>query len=61
MDVQLTRGDIELILESLEYTKMNITHSKDSPYQLRRGKLDDVEAVMAKLRVLRDRSDLNRT
>jgi hypothetical protein len=35
MKVELTNHDIALILESLEYTKMNVTHGK-APYDLRR-------------------------
>ena len=35
MDEQLNRRDLELILESLEYTKMNVTHGKDSPDEQR--------------------------
>ena len=53
MDEPLTPVDIALILESLEYSKMNITHGT-APYDVKRPKLDQVEAVMAKLRALRD-------
>jgi hypothetical protein len=55
MDEQLNRRELELILESLEYTKLNVTHGKDAPYELRRSKLDDVDNVMAKIRALRDK------
>lgn len=55
MEAQLNRRDLELIIESLEYSKMNITHGKDSPDELRQRKLNDIDTVMAKLRALRDK------
>jgi hypothetical protein len=50
---ELTLPDIILILESLEYSKMNITHGS-APYVVKQSKLNHLESVMAKLRALRD-------
>jgi hypothetical protein len=50
---ELTMSDILLLLESLEYSRMNITHGT-TPYEVKQPKLKHLEAVMAKLRALRD-------
>lgn len=50
---ELTVPDILLLLESLEYSRMNITHGT-APYEVKQPKLKHLEAVMAKLRALRD-------
>jgi hypothetical protein len=50
---ELTEPDILLLLESLEYSRMNITHGT-APYEVKQPKLKHLEAVMAKLRALRD-------
>lgn len=48
---ELTLSDIELLLESLKYSKMNITHG-DAPYELKREKLARIDSVTAKLRAI---------
>lgn len=50
---ELTLPDILLLLESLEYSRMNITHGT-APYTVKQPKLKHLESVMAKLRALRD-------
>lgn len=49
----LTLSDIDVLLESLEYSRMNITHGS-APYEVKQPKLKHVEAVMTKLRSYRD-------
>ena len=50
---ELTLSDIELLLECLKYSTMNITHG-DAPYELKREKLARIDSVTAKLRALGD-------
>jgi hypothetical protein len=50
---ELTLSDILLLLESLEYSRMNITHGS-APYDVKQPKLDQMDSVMAKLRRYRD-------
>ena len=50
---ELTLPDIYLLLESLEYSRMNITHGS-APPEVKAPKLKHLESVMAKLRSLRD-------
>ena len=50
---ELTLPDILLLLESLEYSRMNITHGT-APYEVKQPKLKHLEAVLPKLRALRD-------
>lgn len=50
---ELTLPDILLLLESLEYSRMNITHGT-APYEVKQPKLKHLETVIAKLRALRD-------
>jgi hypothetical protein len=49
----LTLSDIDVLFESLEYSRMNITHGS-APYEVKKPKLEQVEALMAKLRRYRD-------
>lgn len=58
MDKILNRHDIEVILESLEYSRLNITHGKNSTYDIRRDKLAEIEGVMTKLRALHDEGEI---
>jgi len=53
MDNELTPEDIDLLLESLKYSKMNVTQG-DAPYDLKREKLERIDSVTAKLRTLLD-------
>jgi len=50
---ELTLPDILLILESLEYSRMNITQGS-APYEVKQPKLKHLESLMAKLRTLRN-------
>lgn len=62
----LSRGDIELILRCLDYSKKNISEqpiNPDEPKELReaalawrKGELGRIEELIAKLRFMRDRS-----
>jgi hypothetical protein len=54
----LTLSDIDVLLESLEYSRMNITHGS-APYEIKQPKLEQVEGVITKLRRYRD--DLRRS
>ena len=49
----LTLSDVEVLLESLENSRMNYTHGT-APYEVKQPKLEQVESVMAKLRRYRD-------
>jgi len=50
---ELTLPDTWLLLESLEYSRVSITHGT-APYEVKQTKLKHLEAVMARLRALRD-------
>ena len=50
---ELTLPDIVLILESLKYSRMNITHGS-APSEVKQPKLNHLDSVLAKLRALRD-------
>ena len=52
MENTLTLRDIDVILESLEYSRMNVTHG-DAPPTVRNPKLAEIESAMVKLRALR--------
>lgn len=63
----LSRGDMELLLRCLDYSKKNISEQKidpDEPEELRaaalawrKEELDRVEELITKLRFMRDRSE----
>jgi len=52
MENTLTLRDIDVILESLEYSRMNVTHG-DAPATVRNAKLAEIENAMTKLRSMR--------
>lgn len=56
MENELTPDEIRIILTSLEYSKRNIGDGEDSSYELKTEKLGQIDAVMDKLRVLRDQA-----
>jgi hypothetical protein len=53
MDEILTKEDLTLILESLIYSKKNVSESKDSTYEIRKEKLEQIDSVAAKIRKLK--------
>ena len=53
MDATLTNEDVELLLESLDYSKNNVSEG-DAPRDLKHDKLEHIAAVRDKLRALRD-------
>jgi len=50
---ELTLPDIYLLLESLEYSRVNITHGT-APDEVKQPNLRHLESVMTKLCALRD-------
>lgn len=50
----LTEDDIRFVLESLNYTKQRFESTSYPTPELRQQQLDRVNAVMAKIRVIRD-------
>ncbi len=53
MEIPLTLQDIDVLLESLKYSKLNISNAPDTPYQVRQDNLLKVEVVEVKLRAAR--------
>jgi hypothetical protein len=50
----LTRADLTFVLESLSFTRRAFEDYRYPTYELRRERLAEVEAVTAKVRVLRN-------
>jgi hypothetical protein len=57
MDTELTREDIDLLLESLDYSRMNVTHGT-APVEVKRPKVQQIDAVLTKLRAVRNGAQL---
>lgn len=58
MRSDLTRADVEFILESLKYTRLRFEEYQDYPsYDFKQDRLTTLEGVTAKVRALRDRLD----
>jgi hypothetical protein len=54
MSEQLDHRDFDIIIESLEYSKMNIENSGGYPsYEIKRQRLETVELAVRKIRVLK--------
>jgi hypothetical protein len=51
-EVRLSRSDIEALLESLSYSRLKVD-SQDSPYEVRRAKLAELDRIAARLRAAR--------
>jgi hypothetical protein len=51
---ELSRTDMEMLLESLAYSKQAIRDGRDSTYEQRSDKIRRIESVEAKLRAARD-------
>lgn len=55
MKNQLTNEDIEIILESLNYSKKaKVDHQNHTSYEFNQNQLNRLESVIAKVRNLRD-------
>lgn len=54
MKTEITLGDIQVCLESLEYSKMHIREAQGTPYEVRQENLQRVETVMDNLRKISD-------
>lgn len=50
MNVDLSHRNIELILESLTYSKRSVEVSSDTPYELRQEKSAEIESLQEQLR-----------
>lgn len=51
-EVRLSRSEIETLLGSLSYSRLKLD-SPDSPYDVRRAKLAELDRIAAKLRAAR--------
>jgi hypothetical protein len=51
--MELTRDEIDVLLESLKYSIQRVSDAQATPYSVRRESLDRLEAVQAKLRRFR--------
>ncbi len=47
--MKLTIDDIELLLESVHYSKQRVAEAHETPYAVRQGKLERLDAVREKL------------
>jgi hypothetical protein len=54
MSSQLTLADLEFILTSLDYTRLNFESTQYPTSELKRNQLDRVDTVKSKIRALRD-------
>lgn len=50
MKIDLDREDVAVLLESLKYSKQRVRDAQATPYELRRQKLAQFDAVAEKLR-----------
>tara|TARA_R110002051_G_scaffold31482_3_gene71684 strand:+ start:6448 stop:6603 length:156 start_codon:yes stop_codon:yes gene_type:complete len=49
--MELNKSDINLILESLNYMKLNVDNSKDYPsYESKQSRLKEIEVVVNKIK-----------
>jgi len=53
MTLDLTDDDIDLIRESLRYSKHHVREAQGTPYEVRQDKLRKIEEVEAKIREAR--------
>lgn len=53
MMIGLDCGEIDVLLESLEYSKRAVRDAEDTPYGVRQDKLQALDVVAAKLRAAR--------
>jgi len=52
--IELTRGEIKVLLESLEYSIRNVSEAQGTPHGVQQGNLKSLHAVQKKLRQMRD-------
>lgn len=50
MLIELTAGDISVLLESLKYSKQRVSDAPGTPYDVRQDKLSQFDDVAQKLR-----------
>jgi hypothetical protein len=53
MLLDLSAAEVDLIRESLRYSKHHVTNARDTPYEVRQKKLLSIEDVEAKIRSAR--------
>jgi hypothetical protein len=53
MNVELTREEIDTLIESLEYSKQRVRDAQGTPYEVRQQNLGRLDAAAAKLRAAR--------
>jgi hypothetical protein len=49
MKVELNAAELDTIMTSLEYSRLNVQETKGTPYQVRQENLARVNAVAAKI------------
>jgi hypothetical protein len=54
--MELTLGEIEVLLESLKYSIQRVSEAQGTPYEVRQENLQHLTDVQAKLRLMRDNS-----
>jgi hypothetical protein len=52
--MNLTEDDIELLVESVRYSKQRVAEAQDTPYAVRQGKLERLDSIQAKLNQMRN-------
>ena len=48
--IELDESQIAIIKESLKYSILQLESSGDTPYELRRDKINDIQDILVKLR-----------
>ena len=49
MKIELSKEDVETILESLKYSKQRIRDAKGTPYDVRNQNLEKIDDVVVKI------------
>jgi hypothetical protein len=52
--MELTRGEIDVLLESLKYSIQRVSEAQDTPYTVRQENLQRLSDVQTKLHLIRD-------
>jgi len=50
MQIYLTSEEVELLLESLKYSKQRVSDAQGTPYELRKEKLEKLDSIATKVR-----------
>lgn len=53
MNVDLTRQDLDTLIESLEYSEMRVRDAQGAPHEVRQENLARLDSVAAKVRAAR--------